>query len=263
LLEGESTSWLERRILVTVKTYPTPSQKDVETSCTAGITDDGSFIRLYPVPFRLLEENKKFKRYSWIRVPVRKARSDSRPESHTPDYEALVVEGEVDTKRNWAERKRLILPLLAPSMEDLRDRCARDRTSLGIIKPREITGFSWKDTEPPDWTPSQLARLQQMKLGQRELVQLEKIPKEFRYTFVCDDITCTGHDMQVFDWEIAQAYRSWRRRYPDPTEFERAFMTRFRDQMIGELDTHFFVGTMSNHPTTWTIIGLFYPKKHQ
>lgn len=64
MVAGEPSSWAERRIFIVVKTYPTPSQRDVETSCTAGITDDGSFIRLYPIPFRLLEEDKKFKRYS-------------------------------------------------------------------------------------------------------------------------------------------------------------------------------------------------------
>ena len=40
------------RLLVTVKTYPTLSTKYGETVCTAGVREDGSWVRLYPVPFR-------------------------------------------------------------------------------------------------------------------------------------------------------------------------------------------------------------------
>lgn len=43
------------RILITVKTYPTLSAKYGELVCTAGLREDGSWIRIYPVPFRLLD----------------------------------------------------------------------------------------------------------------------------------------------------------------------------------------------------------------
>jgi hypothetical protein len=41
----------EERVLVTVKTYPTLSRRDGELVCTAGVRADGSWVRLYPVPF--------------------------------------------------------------------------------------------------------------------------------------------------------------------------------------------------------------------
>lgn len=34
------------KILITVKTYPIPSQKYDELVCTAGVTENGEFIRL-------------------------------------------------------------------------------------------------------------------------------------------------------------------------------------------------------------------------
>ena len=40
------------RILVLAKTYPSPSSKHVETSCVAGINEEGIMRRLYPIPFR-------------------------------------------------------------------------------------------------------------------------------------------------------------------------------------------------------------------
>lgn len=42
------------RVLITVKTYPTLSKKYGETVCTAGLREDGSWVRIYPVPFRQL-----------------------------------------------------------------------------------------------------------------------------------------------------------------------------------------------------------------
>lgn len=42
------------RVLITVKTYPTLSRKYGETVCTAGVREDGSWVRIYPVPFRRL-----------------------------------------------------------------------------------------------------------------------------------------------------------------------------------------------------------------
>src|SRR3989449_11719239 len=42
----------KERVLITVKTYPTLSRKYGETVCTAGVREDGSWGRVYPVPFR-------------------------------------------------------------------------------------------------------------------------------------------------------------------------------------------------------------------
>jgi len=46
--------WEQIQLLITVKTYPHPSPRYVETVCTGGLARDGRWIRLYPVPFRLL-----------------------------------------------------------------------------------------------------------------------------------------------------------------------------------------------------------------
>jgi hypothetical protein len=37
-----------KRVFITVKTYPPLSEKYDELVCTAGISEDGSWIRLYP-----------------------------------------------------------------------------------------------------------------------------------------------------------------------------------------------------------------------
>jgi hypothetical protein len=42
-------TWEKKTVLVTVKTYPEHSQKHKTVVCTSGITDEGEWIRLYPI----------------------------------------------------------------------------------------------------------------------------------------------------------------------------------------------------------------------
>ena len=51
------------RVLILCKTYPSPSARYVETSCVAGISEAGELMRLYPVPFRLIQDEKQFKKW--------------------------------------------------------------------------------------------------------------------------------------------------------------------------------------------------------
>ncbi len=71
------------RILILAKTYPYPSTKYRETSCIAGINEEGRLLRLFPVPFRYLQGEKQFSKWQWITARIRKASKDHRPESHT------------------------------------------------------------------------------------------------------------------------------------------------------------------------------------
>lgn len=54
------------RVLILCKTYPSPSEKHVETSCVAGLEEGGNLIRLFPVPFRLIRDAQQFRKWQWI-----------------------------------------------------------------------------------------------------------------------------------------------------------------------------------------------------
>src|SRR5687768_7870956 len=85
----------ELRILITVKTYPIPSAKYDELSCTAGVTEQGEFIRLYPINYRDLPWDKQFKKYQWIDVVADRHRQrDIRKESWRPDSATVRLRGE-------------------------------------------------------------------------------------------------------------------------------------------------------------------------
>ncbi|MEW6623420.1 MAG: hypothetical protein AB1420_09885 [Bacillota bacterium] len=118
-----SSLWEKKRILVTVKAYPQPSHKYSETVCVAGITDEGEWIRLYPVTFRDLPKEKQFSKYDWIEAQVKKASGDYRPESYNINTDTIKIMGSIGTKDNWKKRKEIIIPKLSRSLEELRNKC--------------------------------------------------------------------------------------------------------------------------------------------
>lgn len=61
------------------------------------------------------------------------------------------------------------------------------------------------------------------------------------------------------DWEMGQAYRAWRKEYGP--SWEAKFRQRFEAEMATKFNTHFFVGTLHQHPNNWIIIGLYYPPR--
>ncbi|MBC7251224.1 MAG: hypothetical protein H5T62_13170 [Anaerolineae bacterium] len=256
---SQANKWRELEVMITVKAYPNPSRKYVEASCTAGITRDGQWIRLYPVKFRTLDSEQQFSKYTWVRVRVCKA-SDPRPESFTVDMDSIQVIRRVGTAQAWAERKAILYPLRDLSMCSLQSAREAGGRSLGFIRPKEIIRLEIRPTSP-HWTPAELACLRQQSFFDADSspAELEKIPYDFFYHFRCEDPHCNSHRMKVVDWEICQSYRSWFQRYGD--DWQEKLREKYERQMRDERDTHFFVGTMLKHPQSWIIVGLFYPPK--
>ena len=97
-------------VLITVKTYPTLSRKYGEMVCTAGVRSDGSWVRLYPIPFRRLDEEEQYAKFDWIEAELVKNRSDPRPETHRlVDSKDMRRVGHMGTDNNWRERRGLLL----------------------------------------------------------------------------------------------------------------------------------------------------------
>ncbi len=247
-----------KRALIVVRTYPTPSKKGVEVSCTAAITNEGKWLRLFPVPWRLLPEDQRFRKYQWIEARVTKA-SDPRPESYRLRANGIkILSGPISTAKGWAARKAVIYPLRAGSLCQLKnERDSKGFPTLGIFRPRIIKRLIIEPDNQP-WSPGQLEALQQGHLFQAPVRQpLEKIPHKFIYDFECDHAACGGHMLMCSDWEMSQSYRQWKGRYG--AAWEGKFRQKYEAEMIREHDTHFYVGTVHQHPQAWIIVGLFYP----
>lgn len=252
------------KVLITVKTYPIPSKKYDELVCTAGVTQNGDFVRLYPIRFRDLPFSQQYKKYQWIEVEVEKHTGrDTRKESYRPVEGTLVVlDDPIPANQHWLERSVYVLKHPPLSMEELKARQKEDNTSLGIIRPKEITDLVIKPDDD-DWKPQFKEALRQQRLWDDRTATKEpprKVPWKFQYKFTCDDDRCTGHQMMIEDWEVGALYWNCVDRGDSPEEAAQKVKQKFLGQICGDdRDTHFFVGTVLGHGT-WVVIGVYWPK---
>lgn len=250
-------------ILVTVKAYPNISQRHGEVVCVAGIRTDTSsngWVRLFPIQFRDLEFSKQFQKYQVIHLRAKRHSGDPRPESYRPDTDSMEVGSKVGTSQAWRERRSLVEPLMLSSMCELLRRQKVDGTSLGVFRPAEVIEFTVEEGSE-SWDPSKQAVINQPSLLLPTKTGLEKIPYTFRYRYRCSDASCPSHHQSIIDWELAQAYRKWRKEYGAAEVLDR-LKARWLDEMCGDSkDTAFFAGNMHQHQESFLVLGVFWPPK--
>jgi hypothetical protein len=257
------------KVLIAVKTYPTISSKYDELVCTAGFREDGSWIRVYPVPFRKLDYASQYKKYDWIELDLVKNTSDFRPESFRPkslDTEIKVI-GHIPPSEYWSERKEIVLKNVYTNFKILKTE-ARDRnikTSLAVFKPKTIKDFVWKEVSR-EWSKEKLAYLKQGNLFEKkgnEFEVVRKIPYKFSYKMT--DEEGTESTMMIEDWELGALYWKMIEKYEgnEAKACEDVAKKYFHD-FAKTKDLYFFLGTTKvNHfraPNPFIIIGAFYPK---
>ena len=249
-----------KKVLLTVKAYPEPSSRYGETVCTAGITENGEWIRMYPVPMELFRHPNSIPRYSWIEVDCKKATREKfrRKESYKirPNSIRIVDNSLTRSPVNWKRRNEIILPLLNESVRELEEAFENDRTSLGLVKPEIVDGF-YETGEMRDYEKEVSLGIQMTIFGDRK-PELEKLPHMFRYKFKCPIENCRGHDMRGLG--IIPIIRSWRYRYPDHKILWEKIYQRYYTDFTQKCDLYFYMGTHSLYKA-WMIIGLYYPRK--
>jgi hypothetical protein len=259
------------KVLIAVKTYPTLSGKYDELVCTAGFREDGTWIRIYPLPFRKKAYHEQYRKYDWIELDLVKNESDFRPESFRPlslESEINII-GHIDTSSDWNERRKVCLGKIYFNLTELIAE-AKDKkicTSLAVFKPSEILDFS---AEPVDraWDKSKLAKLNQLNLfesakeGKFEVVQ--KLPYKFK--FILKDNQGTKSSMMIEDWEIGQLYWNCLARHKgNEQKAVEDVRKKYFDDFAKTKDLYLFLGTTQAHHhvslNPFIIIGTFHPKK--
>lgn len=262
------------KVLIAVKTYPTLSSKYDELVCTAGFLEDGSWIRVYPIPFRKLEYDKQYSKYDWIEVDLEKNNTDFRLESHKPKSieTAFNIVDHLGTEDSWNLRKEIVLKNVHTNMTELIAQ-AKDTTkytSLAVFKPKEILDFKIEKVDR-DWDKKKLdtlkAKAQQLNLFQNsdnpfEVVQ--KLPYKFSYKFTSDD--GIERTMMIEDWEIGQLYWNCLKRHEGvETKACEDVKKKYFDDFAKTKDLYLFLGTTREFhliaPNPFVIIGTFHPKK--
>jgi hypothetical protein len=261
------------KVLIAVKTYPTLSSKYDELVCTAGFLEDGSWIRIYPIPFRKLEYDKQYSKYDWVEVELEKNNSDFRAESYKPKSieTAFNIVGHIGTDDCWRERKEIVLKNVFTNMTDLIAEAKNDKkyTSLAVFKPTEILDFVIENTER-EWNKEKLDQLkanaQQLNLFQNsenpfEVVQ--KLPYKFSYKFISED--GKERTLMIEDWEIGALYwNSLKRHEGNESKACEDVKKKYFNDFAQTKDLYLFLGTTRVHhlraPNPFVIIGTFHPK---
>ncbi|MCF8231007.1 MAG: hypothetical protein K9J27_02370 [Bacteroidales bacterium] len=265
-----------KKVLINVTTYPLPSRSYDELVCTAGIDEDGNWVRIYPVPlsfFLDLKRGGKLKnvKYNWFEMNLKERNDDFRPESYSPenyDFSDLEFKGYLDTKSNWAERKEWCLKNVYTNLSQLlNDSKDPKNVSLATFKPSGILDFiiepdnrEWKN----EW--KELRKQQSLFEDVKEPEKMiPKLPYKFYYKFKDDE----GKEsrLMIEDWEIGALYWNCLRAAEDDEEkaLEKV-REKFERKFIEKKDLYLFLGTTkqwhmrrANNP--FVIIGVFYPKR--
>lgn len=268
---------MKTKVLVTVKTYPTLSEKHLETVCTAGFKENGDWIRIYPIPYRLLSNYEKntYAKWQWIEVDLEKSPSDDRPESYRiRDIDTLRL---LDTIKDYRQRKEWALKnkTIYQNMDILLEKTKLNEVSLAVLKPTRVIDVIFEKQNPEKFN-EKLSKIKEAFENRRKQLSLfddyisieysfkfaEQIPYKFKYRFYTED--GKERKLMIEDWEIGMLYRNCRKKHPPKDACE--LVRQKYLEMAHNRDLYLFLGTtyqwqMKNAPDPYVIIGVFAPPK--
>jgi hypothetical protein len=259
--------WTHQRVIIWGKTYPELSSKYYETVCTGGTLEDGRFVRLYPIPLRYLSDDKVFSKYQWVRLRMKKATDDPRPESFKVDIESIKAEDSIPAdKQGWRVRAATLFKdakYLFSSAEDLFKAREAHGTSLGFVRPKIIEKIVVEE-RPKEEYDEFMRKLKANEDRSRQeslfpgisiadLKALKYVSRRFKVHWRCLGPQCNGHKMSILDWE---AYELARREGVDQAKKK---IEQVLD--LAKYDTGFFLGNFRQYPNTFGIGSIWYPKR--
>lgn len=274
------------KVLLTVTTYPLPSRSYDELVCTAGVLENGNWIRIYPIPLSFLIDLKQSGKvrnvkYTWVELELIKRTDDFRPESYSPrhyDFRDIIIhEPRINTDGNWLKRKEYCLKNVYNNFDKLiEDSKPPQNVSLATFKPAAITGFEWEECER-EWKDEWVEIRKQTDLFAQGSVDpqklIPKVPFRFFYKFI--DETGKQRRLMIEDWEIGQLYWNCLNEVRkvaahDEKAAEVMALQKVKEKYYYDFsknkDIYLFVGTTKEWHTRrslnpFVIIGVFYPKK--
>lgn len=190
---------------ILIKAQPHRSSKYFETVCCAGVGRDQKWRRQYPVPFRILSDAQKFKRWNWIRYSFTRSKEDLRAESQKVIPETLEVVGEIKK----GERASFLDPLIRASFSEADSK----RESLTLIRPKafslEAVEKSPQEISVETLKHGELAN--QLSMFDATAKPLTPCPMRFIAKWRDQDGKDRVHECD--DWETAAAFNRFERAY--------------------------------------------------
>ena len=256
---------MRKQVLILTKTYPSPSAKHIETSCVAGIDNNGRMVRIYPVPYRLLDKFQQFSKWQWIDAIFEKATDDARKESYRillSDDSPKII-NKIDSK-NWHKRAEQLskVPTFT-SYEEMDQARVHNGVTLAILKPKKIINLEIVKEKNPEWNIEEKHKLR-LDHGQDDLFSpstktkaLRKLPYHFYYNYIYN---FNGIDIlrknKIVDWEAGALYWNCAKK----SNWEELFRQKFEHEFMNR-DISFLMGNIHRFYEQWLIIGVIYPPK--
>lgn len=240
-------SWGKESVIVLVKAAPNWSKKYKEYQiCTAGISQDGGWRRLYPFPENIILQ-KNIRVWDIIEVEVKKVTDDPRPESRKIKADTVQI---VDRIEDRKERRKFLMKISDSSL----DIPLKEKRTLAVIKP-QIENFKVKKE-----VLESIQLTLNGKTFKRNPYGDVGLYYEWRCSKPCQYCKGKHHVMRCFDWGANVLYR----KYSNEREAEIKTKQMCFYKMKYDYDTWFALGTHSRRPfTKWMIVGLLWMKKVQ
>jgi hypothetical protein len=242
--DSSDLSWTRKKVLIIGRASPEPSKKHIETVCTGGIAESGELFRLYPIPLRYLEEEKRYKQWSWAEFEIRKSTSDKRKESYVVRPDTINVLGQVESE---TERFHLLSKGIVPDREKLDAMRQEDRTSIGLVEidvqdlVSKVRRKEWAKEKP---------YIKQSHLYV-EKKPLEQPSIELQIKFRCkNNKECKAHQCSLIGWEYSEGLRNFTAKYGGLDgaflRLKEVFSTRYMNsakRTFALMGTHFKYGS--------------------
>jgi len=238
-------SWEKESITILVKAAPNWSKKYKKYEiCTAGISQDGDWRRLYPFP-----EQNMVRRgiHVWdvIEVETSKPTDDIRPESRKIKAESIVKIGHLE---NREERRDFLKKITEQSLET----ALKERRTLTLIRPNIESFKVVKRTPEPKQVTLEGKAFKPRPYGDVGLYYKWTCSKPCQF---CNE---RPHVMACFDWGANILYK----KYPNEEEAKVKVKHKCFYEMKYDNETWFALGTHSLRPwKKWMIVGLLWMKK--
>lgn len=253
--DSSGIAWRSERVLIIGRAAPEPSKKHIETVCTGGITATGELLRLYPISWRYLETEKRYKQWTWAKFEITKNPADKRKESYKVKEGSIEILGRIE---DWSERLSFLEKAIVPDRETLEKLYRKDWTSIGIVEIELIEFHA--EIQKKDWERDKPHIKQFLLYADRK--PLEQLPIELRIKFKCrNNPQCRTHDCSLIGWEYLEAFRNFRKDYGSSEgaiiAIKDALSRRFNDN---RRKSYALMATHSRYPV-WMVAELYFIEK--
>ena len=152
----------------------------------------GQWRRIYPVQFRQLNSEEKYKKYQWIEVDLKKSTTDSRPETYQVAGKLELLNGPLPTSDSWRLRREAFIDKVEvhKNLHNLIEDAHGNKLSLAVFRPYKWLDFVMEPVER-EWDAKKLAALEtEKKQGnlfkdaetvEQEFAVVKKLPYKFSY----------------------------------------------------------------------------------